>query len=192
GPIGITTDGTNLYVTDRTQHTIRQIGLTSPNTVSTLAGTAGTSGAADGTGTAATFNEPSGITTDGTNLYVADRLNYEIRQIVISSGVVTTLAGTGSTGFLDGDGTAAGFNQPNGITTDGTNLYVTDRFNYTIRQIGIASPNTVTTLAGTAGTIGSADGTGATASFNEPYGITTDGTSLYVTDYINSLLRKID
>ena len=80
---------------------------------------------------------------------------------MISSGVVTTLAGTGSTGFLDGDGTAAGFNQPNGITTDGTNLYVTDRFNYTIRQIGIASPNTVTTLAGTAGTIGSADGTGA-------------------------------
>ena len=191
GPIGITTDGTNLYVTDRTRHTIRQIGLASPNTVSTLAGTAGTSGSADGTGTAATFNQPSGITTDGTNLYVADRLNYEIRQVVISSGVVTTLAGTGSLGYSDGTGTLASFNQPNGITTDGTNLYVADRFGYTIRQI-VLSSGVVTTLAGSAGASGFADGTGVAATFNEPYGITTDGTNLYVTDYANQTIRMIE
>ena len=107
---------------------------TTSGAVTTLAGT-GSTGSANGTGTSASFNTPSGITTDGTNLYVADRENHLIRKIVISTGVVTTVAGTGSQGSANGTGTSASFKYPSGITTDGTNLYVTDYLNHLIRQV---------------------------------------------------------
>jgi len=102
--------------------------------VTTLAGT-GSSGSANGTGTSASFNSPHGITTDGTNLYVAEYGNHLIRQIVISTGVVTTVAGTGSSGSANGTGTSASFYRPRGITTDGTNLYVAEYGNHLIRKI---------------------------------------------------------
>ena len=186
GPNGITTDGTNLYVSERNNHLIRKI-VISTGVVTTLAGT-GSSGWANGTGTSASFYRPLGITTDGTNLYVSDTYNHWIRKIVISTGVVTTLAGTGSAGSANG--TAASFKFPHGITTDGTNLYVADTSNYLIRKI-VISTGAVTTVAGT-GSAGSANGTGTSASFNLPYGITTDGTNLYVADTFNYLIRKIE
>ncbi|MCP4131979.1 MAG: hypothetical protein GY754_13460, partial [bacterium] len=159
--------------------------------VTTLAGTAGSSGTTDGTGSAARFNGPSGITTDGTNLYVTDTVNHTIRQVVIATGVVTTLAGTaGSSGTTDGTGSAARFDTPHGISTDGTNLYAADKSNHTIRQVVIAT-GVVTTLAGTAGSSGSTDGTGSAARFNSPSGITTDGTNLYVTDSENHTIRQV-
>jgi len=102
--------------------------------VTTQAGT-GSSGSANGTGTSASFNQPLGITTDGTNLYVADYSNHLIRKIVISTGAVTTLAGTGSSGSANGTGTSASFDSPTEITTDGTNLYVADHGNHLIRKI---------------------------------------------------------
>ena len=157
--------------------------------VTTLAGT-GSSGSANGTGTSASFNAPTGITTDGTNLYVVDFGNHLIRKIVISTGVVTTLAGTGSSGSANGTGTSASFYYPNGITTDGTNLYVADYYNHLIRKI-VISTGVVTTVAGT-GLSGSANGTGTSASFHLPRGITTDGTNLYVTEGGNHLIRKIE
>jgi len=187
-PVGITTDGTNLYVAGYTNHLIRQI-VISTGAVTTVAGT-GSSGSANGTGTSASFNTPLGITTDGTNLYVSEYRNHLIRQIVISTGAVTTLAGTGSSGSANGTGTSASFNYPVGITTDGTNLYVADTNNHLIRQI-VISTGAVTTVAGT-GSSGSANGTGTSASFNGPRGITTDGTNLYVADFGNHLIRKIE
>jgi len=183
----ITTDGTNLYVADFYNYLIRKI-VISTGVVTTVAGT-GSGGASNGTGTSASFNYPSGITTDGTNLYVADYCNHLIRKIVISTGVVTTLAGTGSSGSANGTGTSASFNRPRGITTDGTNLYVADFNNHLIRKI-VISTGAVTTLAGT-GSSGSANGTGTSASFYNPRGITTDGTNLYVADTSNHLIRKI-
>ena len=186
-PVGITTDGTNLYVSDRSNHLIRKI-VISTGAVTTLAGT-GSSGSANGTGTSASFNLPGGITTDGTNLYVAEYGNHLIRKIVISTGAVTTLAGTGSSGSANGTGTSASFYNPIGITTDGTNLYVADYSNHLIRKI-VFSTGAVTTLAGT-GSSGSANGTGTSASFYNPIGITTDGTNLYVGEYANNLIRKI-
>ena len=159
--------------------------------VTTLAGYAGLSGSTDDTGTAARFYIPHSITTDGTNLYVADSYNHTIRQIVIATGEVTTLAGTaGSPGSTDGVGAVALFNSPVGITSDGTNLYVADNYS-TIRQIVIAT-SVVTTLAGTAGVSGSDDGTGASAQFDYPYGITTNGTNLYVADTNNHTIRQIE
>ena len=101
--------------------------------VTTLAGSS--SGSTDATGTSARFNYPNGITTDGTNLYVTDNGNHKIRKIVISTGVVTTLAGSGVYGNTDATGTSAEFYYPRGITTDGTNLYVSDTYNHRIRKI---------------------------------------------------------
>jgi len=188
-PRGIVTDGTNLYLADKGSHTIRKVVISS-GAVTTLAGS-GVAGSTDGTGAAARFNGPWSLTTDGTNLYVADYSNHTIRKIVISSRVVTTLAGVaGSSGSVDGTGTSAKFNNPNDVTTDGTNLYVADRGNDTIRKVVISS-GVVTTLAGTAGTSGTTDGTGAYARFDNPYGITTDGTNLYVTDYSKNTIRKV-
>jgi len=196
-PCGIASDGTNLYVAEQSNHTIRKIVIATA-AVTTLAGTAGLTGSTNGTGAAARFNVPKGITTDGTNLYVADTSNNTIRQIVISTGVVTTLAGAaGVKGSTDGIGTAALFSfntgtvPAPGITTDNTNLYVSDCGNNTIRIIVIAS-GTVTTLAGSAGIVGSTDGNGTAALFNGPKGISTDGTNLYVTDSYNFTIRKIN
>jgi hypothetical protein len=157
--------------------------------VTTVAGT-GSPQSSNGTGTAASFDQPRGITTDLTNLYVAAAFNHLIRKIVISTGFVTTLAGTGSYGFADGRGTSASFNKPRGITTDGTNLYLSGNGNHLIRQI-VISTGVVTTLAGT-GSSGSSNGTGTSASFNNPQSITTDGTNLYVADMGNNLIRKIE
>ena len=189
-PRGITTDGTNLYVVDSWNYTIRKI-VISTGVVTTIAGSAGLSGSTDGTGTSARFNGPFGITTNGTNLFVTDTDNHTIRKIVISTGVVTTIAGSaGSSGSTDGTGTSARFNGPFGITTDGTNLFVTDSSNYTIRKI-VISTGVVTTIAGTAGTSGTTDGTGTAARFYVPTGITTDGTNLFIADFSNYTIRKI-
>ncbi len=190
GPSGITTDGTNLYVADAWNATIRKIVISS-GVVTTLAGTAGTPGNVDGTGSGATaFMYPRGITISGNNLYVADTQNCTIRKIVISTAVVTTLAGSGGPGSINGTGSAASFYEPYGITTDGTDLYVADTVNNTIRKI-VISTAVVTTLAGTAGSSGWTDGTGSAARFNYPNGITTDGTNLYVSDTNNNTIRKI-
>jgi hypothetical protein len=189
-PKGITTDGTNLYVADMSNHVIRQIVISTEAAVTTLAGTAGSVGSTDGNGTAARFRSPYGITTDGTNLYVTDSYYHLIRQIVIDNGSVTTLAGTGDNGSTNGTGTSASFNSPLGITTDGTNLYVADSSNHLIRQI-VISTKAVTTLAGTAGTSGTTDDNGTSASFYGPTGLATDGSYLYVADRSSSLIRRI-
>src|SRR4030042_660571 len=159
--------------------------------VTHFAGSDGGGSYKDGTGAAARFNHPGGITRDGTNLYVADTYNSTIRKIVISTAVVTTLAGSaGSSGSTDGTGTAARFDYPYGITGAGSDLYVTDSENHTIRKIVISS-GTVTTLAGSAASSGSTDGTGTAARFFHPDGITNDGANLYVADTYNSTIRKI-
>lgn len=172
------------------------------NTVSTLAGShllAWNYGSVDGTGTAATFYNPSGITSDGTNLFVADMDSNMIRKVVISTGVVTTIAGTApafalTCGVLqNGTGTSASFCAPSGITTDGTNVFVTEPPEGTIRKIVIAS-GAVTTLAGTPGAASYSpaviDGTGAAATLLQPLDVTTDGTNLYVSDGYG--IRKIN
>jgi len=189
-PEAITTDGTNLYVADYVNHTIRKI-VIDTGTVTTLAGSPGVPGAVDGIGSAARFNQPRGITTDGVSLYVADEANLTIRKVIISTAEVTTLAGsTGIIGSTDGTGTAAKFHYPIGITTDGTNIYIADCQNHTIRKI-VLSNGAVTTLAGAAGVIGSNDGIGIAARFYFPNGIATDGTNLFVTDSWNNTIRKI-
>jgi Secretion system C-terminal sorting domain/PKD-like domain/NHL repeat len=185
-PLGIVADRAgNLYVADQSNHRIRKIVITT-GVVTTLAGS--TNGYADGTGMEAKFAFPQGVAIGGDNLYVTDANNDRIRKIVITTGVVTTLAGS-TIGTTDGTGTAAQFSRPRGIAADGDNLYVTDNFSHRIRKIVIAT-SAVTTLAGS--TIGTTDGTGTAANFNRPSGVAADGSgNLYVGDFANHLIRKI-
>jgi sugar lactone lactonase YvrE len=171
--------------------------LSLAGTVSSFTGTANTAmstGSTNGAAASATFNFPLGVTTDGTNLYVADQNNNKIRQIVIATGVITTLAGSGVQGAADGTGTAATFNGPQGITTDGINLYVADIGNRKIRKIAIATGvvTSVTGAANTAMSTGAADGVAVSATFGMNFsGITTDGANLYIADDDNKKIRKI-
>lgn len=156
-------------------------------TVTTFAGT--TNGYLDGTGTAAQFSNPRGMTIDASgNLYVADFNSRRIRKIT-PSGVVTTIAGNGNNTSMDGTGTAAQVT-PNSITIDNAgNLYFTEAFfNNKIRKV---SPSgVVTTIAGS--TEGFADGTGTSAQFYNPRGIVLDNSgNLYVADSGNHKIRKI-
>jgi hypothetical protein len=234
-PQGIASDGAgNLFVADTYDYTIRQI-VVATGVVSTLAGTPGQAGTQDGIGAAASFTAPNSITSDGAgNLYVTDGI---IRKIVIATGAVTTvtngpgrdpqetgpsgittdgagnlyfvqsgeavwkvviatgalspIAGSaGGYGSKDGTGAEASFSGAGGIASDGAgNLFVADTGNATIRKIVIAS-RAVTTLAGKAGLVGTADGTGATARFNTLGGIASDGAgNLFVAD--GNTIRKI-
>jgi len=184
-PAGAAVVGDNVFVADTGNHTIRKV--TSAGAVTTLAGSPGVSGPADGTGTGARFTNPQGIAAVGADLYLADPGNHSIRKVT-SAGVVTTIAGSaaGLFGFVNGTGTAARFNTPSGIATDGSSLFVADTGNHAIRKIDIAS-GAVTTLAGT-GTAGSAN---SPAQFNSPEGVAVIGTSVYVADTGNHTVRKV-
>ena len=104
--------------------------------VTTIAGLAGKTGSTDSFGTSARFNHPHGIITDGNTLFITEQLNHLIRNVDISSGEVTTIAGSaGSTGSTNGTGSYAKFNQPTGITSNGSYLFVIERMNNTIRKI---------------------------------------------------------
>lgn len=187
-PNDVATDGENLFVTD--SGTIRKV-VIATGAVTTLAGTRGVYGSQDGTGAAASFGSPENITTDGKSLFISDNNKCTIRRIEITTGVVSTLAGRADVrGSADGTGATASFSGPSGITTDGINLFICDSGNNTIRKIDIAT-GVVSTLAGSAGVNGSADGTGVTASFSSPRGITTDGKNVFVADYGNKTIRKI-
>ncbi|MDC1142129.1 hypothetical protein OAU50_03485 [Planctomycetota bacterium] len=189
-PRGVAVDVSgNVYVADTVNHTIRKI--TPTGVVSTLAGTAGATGGADGIGAAARFTSPFGVAADTSgNVYVADTGNNVIRKIA-PGGVVSTLAGTaGASGSADGTGAAARFASPFRISVDSSgNLYVADKDNHTIRKIDPAG--VVSTLAGTAGLAGSADGNGAAARFNNPNDIAFDASgNFYVVDAGNHSIRK--
>jgi sugar lactone lactonase YvrE len=191
GPEDVAADSSgNLYVADFLSHTIRKIDPT--GRVTTMAGAAGSPGSADGVGAQARFNHPEGVATDRLgNVYVADHWNTAIRKIT-PSGIVTTLAGaSGSPGSADGIGAEARFWQPRGVAADGFgNVYVADTGNSTVRKI--TREGVVSTLAGLAGSPGSADGTGAQARFNAPHRVAADGAgNVYVADTGNSTVRKI-
>lgn len=157
-------------------------------TVSTLAGSDGP-GFVDGIGALSKFNYPCGIVVDPQgNLYVSDHSNHSIRKIT-PRGIVSTYAGTGQAGAMDGPRLRSTFNHPYGLALDADgNLYVGDVANHRIRKI---SPDgSVTTLAGHRK--GFSDRTGDLAMFDHPYGVAVDaGGNVYVADSYNNRIRKI-
>ena len=189
GAVAVDASGT-VYVADTNNHTIRKI--TFFGVVTTFAGTAGSPGLANGTGSAARFNLPRGLAIDGSgNLYVGATSHAAIRKIT-PAGEVSTLAG-GTAGSADGTGSAARFISPSGLAVDGGgNVYVADAGNHAIRKI--TSAGVVTTLAGVLGPggFGSVDGTGAGAKFNSPRGVAVDGGgNVYVADRDSYSIRKV-
>ena len=190
GPSGIVADATGiLYVADSLNHTIRKV--TPAGAVTTIAGTAGLSGAVDGAGSAARFHGPQGLVLDAAgNLFVADTNNNAIRKVVPASGAVTTVAGqTGVAGSTDGTNSQAQFHFPSGIGIDAAgNLLVADTDNHTLREIALSGA--VSTLAGLAGSSGSADGTGTVARFNFPTGVAANSAGdVYLADASNHAIR---
>ena len=189
-PVGVACDDSGtVYVADVYNYTIRKI--TSDGQVTTLAGSAGTSGSSDGIGSAAQFANPSGVACDDAgNVYVADTLNSTIRKIT-SDGQVTTLAGSaGSQGDNDGMGSAARFSWPSGVTCDvAGNVFVADWGASVILRV--TADGEVTTLAGSRRNSGSADGTGSAARFSQPLGLVCDAVgNIYVADTYNNTIRK--
>ena len=205
-PVGVAVapDGA-VYVTELSNR-IRRVELVGTDPLkaadyqlTTIAGS-GAAGFADGVGSAAVFNAPSGISAspDG-SLFVADANNNRIRR-VSPTGEVVTIAGTGLAGAVDGRGDQATLNYPHGLEWTSRGIVVADRYSQRIRLLtqvegtSGASPThwMVRTLAGT-GASGSTDGSGATAQFNQPIGVTAEaGGVVYVADYKGHRVRRID
>ncbi|HEY3854613.1 MAG TPA: MBG domain-containing protein [Verrucomicrobiae bacterium] len=207
-PCGIAAANGALYVADTGNNTIRRI-TSKPHivfpsgnsvltwTVATIAGSAHNPlGDVDGTGSAAWFNSPQGITVDPSgNIYVADTDSEVIRKItpVGTNWVVTTIAGNSLGGFADGVGTNASFGGPVSIAVDSLgSLYVADQYGSTIRKLTPVDDNwIVSTVGGLPDTFASQDGAGAAARFDEPDGITVDNVgNIYVSDSANNSIRK--
>ena len=184
--LAMAADGT-LYVADAGDNNrIRRIG--SDGTVTTLAGFE--EGFADGEGSAARFDTPSGLALDRSgNLYVADTGNHAIRKIT-PWGMVSTVAGTGVAGFRDGVAAQAQFNGPIGVAVDAHgNVYVADTYNDRIRRID--AQGQVSTVAG-GERPGDADGLGAQARFDTPTALAVDADGIvWVADTRNNALRRI-
>ena len=179
-----------LIVTDAGNQLIRKV--TMAGVVTTLAGGAGLTGSADGTGATARFYGPSGVAAhpDG-NVYVADRYNHTLRK-VSPAGVVTTLAGApGFGGVADGTGSAARFYIPQGVTVDATgDLWVSDA-SHRLRRVTLAG--VVTSTAGVESAAGWVDGPAASARFTNPAGLAfLPSGQLAIADEGNHAVRRMD
>ncbi len=198
-PAGIIADGTTLYISDTGNHTIRKM-IASSGIVTTLAGTPGTEGFSDNPAGPENvlFRSPEGITVGTIGfekiLFVADTGNHSIRRVSLN-GTTVTYAGSGTPGFDDAAGTSASFNSPRGVTvtSDGTSIFVADTGNHAIRKITPAgNVGSVSTLAGD-GTPGFVDNTsGLFARFSSPRNLIAVGSTLFVADTGNHVIRRVD
>lgn len=193
-PAGIAVDSSgNVYVGDTGNLRLRKID-TSGN-ISTAAGTgSATYGGDGGLATNAQFTNPQQIVFDGAgNIYVSDSGTHRVRKID-TSGVVTTIAGTGAAGYSgdSGPATSAQLNTPLGIALDSSgNLYIADGNNNRIRKVDTGG--TITTVAGDGtGTYGGDNGPATSAQIFGPFGVAVYGTDLYITDTGNNRVRKVN
>ena len=201
-PGGLAVDSAgNTYISDTENNRIRKVDANGIITTIAGNGTAGYSGDG-GPATSAEISSFSNVAVDGAgNLYIADEMNNRIRKVVLSTGIISTVAGSGGTGFISGnysgDGgpaTGARLSLPSGVTVDGAgNLYIADTSNQRIREVN-ASTGVITTIAGN-GTSGfTGDGGPATsAELDGPYAVAVDsGGSLYIVDCYNQRVRRVD
>ena len=185
-PAGLWVESGRVIVADNGNYAVRAI-ATADAHVTTILGAIAV-GSSDGAAADARFFVPQGIAVAGDTAYVADTDNHTIRAVTISTGAVTTLAGTaGQATFADGTGADARFNTPIGVVLDdaGTTLYVADSGNRSLRAVD------VTTGAVTTPPINGAPGS-MFARFNTPAGLARDGTHLYVSDSSDHVIVAID
>jgi trimeric autotransporter adhesin len=192
-PYGVAVDvAGNLHIGDYFNARIRKV--TPSGTISTVVGNGTLGYAGDGgAATAAELDLPTGVAVDASgNLYIADALNAVIRKVA-PSGTISTVAGTGTSGY-SGDGgaaTAAELDEPCGVAVDAAgNLYIADKNNNRIRKV--TPSGTIGTAAG-GGTSGLGDGGTATAAeLFEPMGVAVDVSgNLYIADNGNDRIRKV-
>lgn len=184
----------NFYICDAENHVIRKIDT--GGNVTTIAGIS-VPGFADGVGTLAAFDTPTGFAIDASAgiVYIADTNNHAIRAMNVSTLAVTTYAGGAPTvpesGSTDGTGTASRFFSPTALAFDSvtSNIFVADTGNHTVRKI--APGAVVTTVAGLAGSQGSTDATGSSARFRSPAGMSASNSMLYVSDTGNHTIRRV-
>lgn len=194
-PMTIALDGHgNIFIADQLNHRVRRVDAAT-GLITTAAGL-GTSGSTGdgGPATAAQLAEVIGVTVDPAgNLFITDVAS--IRRVDVMTGIITTVAGTGTTGY-SGDGgtaTAAAINQPFGVRVDGVgNVFIADTGNFRVRRVD-ASTGTITTVAGN-GTGSSGDGGPASAAeLLYPSGVATDPDgNVFIADSSNNRVRRVD
>ena len=195
-PIGVAADAAgNVYIADTINHRIRKIDAFT-GIISTAAG-GGSSLGDGGAATSAQLNNPQGVAADAAgNLYIADTDNHRIRKVTASTGNISTVAGTGSSGY-SGDGgaaTSAQINSPYGVAVDSSgNIYIGTNTGHRVRKV-TASTGNISTVAGTGSSGYSGDGgAAAAAQLNRPRGVAADAAgNLYIADYWNHRIRKVD
>ena len=195
-PQGVAADTAgNLYLADTLNNVVRKV---SPNgIISNYAGNGGAGSSGDGSAaTSAQLNGPQGLAVDAAgNLFIADTLNAKVRKVSASSGVISTVAGSGTPGYT-GDGsaaTSAQLNLPTGVAVDSSgNLYIADFGNSRVRKVA-ASGATMGTVAGNGSAGYSGDGGPAVkAQLNGPQGVAVDAAGdLYIADTENNLIREV-
>lgn len=202
-PQAITTDGVNLYVIESPSAapgSLRKIEIATGN-VTTIAGDGSLTGGAacpgaaqtnckDGSGRQAVFGDANGIAYHNGYLYIAEYGNNRLRRMNLGTGQVDTIAGNGNAASVhDVSGSAASFNGCTGVTVANNQLYVADFNGNKLLRVGLTSPFTVTTIAGT-GTAGYADGPAASTLFNSPDHLTSDGTNIFISEYVGHRIRR--
>ena len=198
-PLGAALDvNGNLYFSDQNNCVVREI-VASSGVINTVAGVAGKCGY-NGDGIAATSARlyfPQGVALDGSgNLYIADINNSLVRRVDLTSGIITTYAGTpGTAGFPTNNvlATSASLNGPDALAVDtGGNLFIADQYDQVICRVDATSKN-ITIVAGTGPQGFSGDGGPATsATLNTPAGVAVDGAgNIYIADYSNSRVREV-
>jgi len=186
----------NVFFSDQGNHRVRKINV-STGIITTIAGNG--TGGYSGDGIQATASElfyPAGIAFDTAgNLYIADWQNHRIRMVTLSTGIITTVAGTGIAGY-SGDGgpaTAARFYRPSELAFDVSgNLYISEYGNSTVRKV-VKATGIITTIAGTGVAGYSGDGSAATAAqLNQPLVVRTDTAgNIYIADWRNYVVRMV-
>ena len=195
-PTGVAVDlSGNIYIADNSNHRIRMINASTGN-ISTVAGngTAGYSGDG-GAATSATLYAPEGVAVDSSgNIYIADLGNSRIREVVASTGIITTVAGNGASGY-SGDGgiaTSAEMDEPCNVTLDiYGNLYIADYANCRIRKVTRATSD-ISTVAGTTCGFSGDGGSAVSAQLYFPTDVSVDSSgNLYIVDSQNGRIRKV-
>lgn len=198
GPKGLAVGGNReLYIADAANNRVRKVDLVT-GMITTVAGKGKGGFRGDGgTAKASALHNPSGVTidTDG-NLLIADTANHRVRRIDTATGIITTVAGTGTSGFF-GDrelATSANLNHPADVAVDDAgNLFIADQSNNRIRKVaGVTGVITTVAGVGTAGFSGD-EGPAAAAHLNNPFGVAIDGKgNLFIADTGNHRVRRVD
>jgi sugar lactone lactonase YvrE len=170
-----------VYIADTVNNRVRKVTI-STGIITTVAGSGGTSGSYsgdNGSATAATLKYTRGVVVDAAgNVYIADTTNNRIRKVTISTGIITSIAGSTTSGAYSGDGgaaTSAVLNSPSGLSLDSAgNVYIADQLNYRIRKVTV-STGIINTFAGDGSAAYRGDNGDATsAALYYPTGVAVD------------------